>query len=244
MNQVTSKGSLMISKFRHELKYICSDAELAAMQLRLSHLMRRDPHTRSDGTYLIRSIYYDDYDNSYYNANEDGSNDRKKWRIRSYNLSRDNIKLECKRKFNGMIQKKSCTIKADQYDFVTDRNRLLHASAMISADNPPLLNEFLLLCQTTCLKPAVIVQYERRPFIYHEGNVRVTFDRSISSSCDIGGFFDEKLSVRPIMPVGTQLLEVKYDEFLSDSIYRTIQKRDMNLTTFSKYYLCRRFGIS
>jgi len=233
----------MINKFRHELKYICSDAELATMQLRLSHLMKRDPHTRPDGTYLIRSIYYDDYDNSYFNANEDGVNERKKWRIRSYNCNSDNINLECKRKQNGMIQKSSCKLTRKQFDFVTDKTKLLHASSLISAENPALLNEFLLLCQTTLLKPVVIVQYERRPFIYHEGNVRVTFDRSISSSKDIDGFFDEDLAVRPIMPVGRQLLEVKYDEFLPDTIYRTVQKRDMSLTTFSKYYLCRRYSM-
>ncbi len=233
----------MIYKFRHELKYICSDAELTSMQLRLSHLMKRDPHTREDGTYLVRSIYYDDYDNSCFEANENGDNDRKKWRIRSYNCNSDRISLECKRKLNGMIQKSGCIITGEQYDFLTDRNKLLHSCRYINASNPPLLNEFLLLCQTTALKPVVIVQYERRPFIYHEGNVRITFDRSISSSGDIEGFFDENLRVRPVMPVGTQLLEVKYDEFLPDSIYRTVQKRDMSNTSFSKYFLCRRFCL-
>lgn len=233
----------MDCKFRHELKYICSDAELTAMQLRLSHLMRRDPHTRADGTYLIRSIYYDDHDNSYYYANEDGSNDRKKWRIRSYNCSSGKIKLECKNKLNGMILKRSCSLSMEQYELLTDRRRLLHAGRLIDKDNPDLLNEFLYLCQTTAMRPVVIVQYERRPFIYHEGNVRVTFDRNIASSGNISGFFDRDLNVRPIMPGGTQLLEVKYDEFLPDTVYRSVQKRDMSQTAFSKYYLCRRFSI-
>ena len=126
-------------KFRHELKYICLDAELTTMRLRLSHLMKKDPYKRADGTYLIRSIYFDDYDNSYYSANEDGYNERKKWRIRSYNCSRDNIKLECKHKLNGMIRKLYCNVRADQYNFLTDGKSLLHASSMISPDNPPLL---------------------------------------------------------------------------------------------------------
>ena len=42
--------------FRHELKYICSDAELAALEIRLRTVMRTDPHADARGIYRIRSM--------------------------------------------------------------------------------------------------------------------------------------------------------------------------------------------
>ena len=43
------------------------------------------------------------------------------------------------------------------------------------------------------------------------------------------------------MPLGQQLLEVKYDEFLPDHIYRSLSLNNLNQTAFSKYYLCRKY---
>ena len=41
-----------------------------------------------------------------------------------------------------------------------------------------------------------------------------------------------------------QILEVKYDEFLPDYLYRNLQLSHLRQTTFSKYYLCRRYSLS
>ena len=43
------------------------------------------------------------------------------------------------------------------------------------------------------------------------------------------------------MPPGQQLLEVKYDAYLPDFIYRSLQLSSLRQTAFSKYYLCRKF---
>lgn len=89
------------------------------------------------------------------------------------------------------------------------------------------------------MHPAIIVEYDRTPFIYRYGNVRVTFDQNISSSRDFEHFFCEQIHRRPIMPAGMHLMEVKFDEFLPDVIYRALQLEQLRQTTFSKYYLCR-----
>lgn len=92
------------------------------------------------------------------------------------------------------------------------------------------------------MHPAVIVEYDRTPFVYRYGNVRVTFDRNISSSQDFEHFFCPHIHRRPIMPAGMHLMEVKFDEFLPDVIYRALQLEQLRQTTFSKYYLCRIYG--
>ena len=43
------------------------------------------------------------------------------------------------------------------------------------------------------------------------------------------------------MAPGQHLVEVKFDEFLPDWIYRTLQMDNMTQTAFSKYCLCRKY---
>ena len=48
--------------YRHELKYQISMADYFAMRQRLRLVMKSDGHTREDGKYTIRSIYFDNSD--------------------------------------------------------------------------------------------------------------------------------------------------------------------------------------
>ena len=41
------------------------------------------------------------------------------------------------------------------------------------------------------------------------------------------------------MPSGWQLMEVKFDEYLPDYIYRALNLEGLQQTPYSKYYLCR-----
>ena len=225
-------------KFRHELKYLCSSAELKMLEMRLQNIMKPDPHTDESGCYLIRSTYFDDLYDRCLNENESGVKKKKKWRVRIYNCSDRRISLECKRKEYGMIQKKSCRITREQYEKMCRMEPI-----PITSDNPPLLNRMLLQQQTVLMQPKVIVQYLRRPYICDEGNVRVTFDMNISSSSSFDRFFMEDIQERPVLPKGRHLLEVKFDEYLPDYIYHAIQMTNMRLETFSKYYLCRRYNM-
>lgn len=225
-------------KYRNELKYLCSNGELAILKARLSSVLKEDPHVDINGWYHIRSIYFDDLYNSSMQENEDGVSPREKWRIRAYNRSNERISLECKRKENGMILKQSCLISKDQYVSLMNCN-----THNISQNNHPLLNRFLLLQRERLLQPKIIVSYDRKPYICKEGNVRITFDCNISSSKDFDCFFDAALKKRPILLTGRQLLEVKYDEYLPDYIYHAIQMTNMSQLTFSKYYLCRKYSL-
>ncbi len=89
----------------------------------------------------------------------------------------------------------------------------------------------------------MIVAYERTPFVYAPGNVRITFDRNIGSTTNISGFFDPYLPLRPVLPTGKHILEVKYDAFLPDFLYEVMNLGSLTQTAFSKYYLCRKFTV-
>ena len=225
----------MDQKFRHELKYVISDAQIYMIKNRINHIVTLDSHAQSQNGYQVRSLYFDDYNNSCYYENENGTDPREKFRIRIYNHSRDRITLECKRKEHGKTLKTSCPLTIDQ-------TRTLMCGKILEdiEKQPPLLRKLTMQMMTKRMRPVVIVEYDRIPYVYVNGNVRVTLDTNISSSKYIEGFLDETIPKRPVMPLGQQLLEVKYDEFLPDHIYRNLQLDNLQRTAFSKYYICRK----
>lgn len=224
--------------YRHELKYAISAAQMPLLKSRIRGIMQPDSHAGADGIYNIRSLYFDDYHNRFYYENENGTDPRRKFRIRIYNHSSERITLECKRKERGKTLKTSCPLTLEQ------TKMLMQGKAFTAqTTDHPLLHQLLLEMRTHMLRPVVIVEYDRIPYIYRNGNVRVTFDTNISSSADILGFLDERISKRPIMPAGQHLMEVKFDEYLPDFIYRNLNLGSLCQTAYSKYYLCRKLAL-
>lgn len=225
------------ARFRHELKYIVSAAQISLLESRIAVFMQRDPHTGKKGWYSVRSLYFDDYDNRCYDENENGTDPREKYRIRIYNHSLERISLECKRKERGKTLKTSTTLSPEESKL------LIEGIARASTGSlPPLFRRVNLQMKTRLLRPAVIVEYDRIPYIYRDGNVRVTFDLNVSSSPHCARFFEERLPRRPVMPPGMFLMEVKFDEFMPDFLYRGLNLGTLQQVAYSKYYLCRKFA--
>ncbi|MCR5747915.1 MAG: polyphosphate polymerase domain-containing protein [Lachnospiraceae bacterium] len=222
--------------FRHEFKYVEPEVRLKASELRLTSFMKKDSHVSDKGFYSIRSLYFDDYYDSFINENIDGVDSREKWRIRIYDRKSDFISLERKSRKADLISKSSCTINKDIFE------NILKGKIDIGGDNPPLLNVFYTGMRTKLIRPAIIVEYERTPFIAKEGNTRITFDRNIRSSSELDALLaDRELSSRPVLSSGQNLLEVKFDAFLPDHIGHAVETGQMRRSTFSKYYLARKF---
>lgn len=225
-------------KYRHEYKYIISDIQARIIQSNLDVIMERDAHVNERGTYIISSLYFDDYYNRCYYESENGTDPREKFRIRIYNGSLDRITLECKRKERGKTLKTSACLDESYV-----KNILNNESRVNFNTDNKLVQRFEREIETRCFKPAVIVEYERIPYVYKIGNVRVTFDFNLSSSAEVDKFLEGGYSKRLIMPVGFQLMEVKFDELIPDFIQKTLGLENMQQTAYSKYYLCRKYHL-
>ncbi|MBQ8184305.1 MAG: polyphosphate polymerase domain-containing protein [Lachnospiraceae bacterium] len=225
--------------YRNELKYLVTAQQMALLQGRIDHLIRLDSHAGEQGMYNIRSLYFDDCYDSCLVENEIGTDPREKFRIRIYNHSPERITLELKKKQHMMTQKHSCRLTREQCGLLMQGIPL-----PVSDQYPPVLQKLLLLMRTRRMRPKVIVEYDRVPYVESLGNVRVTLDRNISSSGDLDRFLEEQIAKRPILPAGQHILEVKYDEFLPDHIRRNLQLHNLRQTAFSKYYLCRKYSLS
>lgn len=230
--------ALVSEKYRHELKYLCTEPELRIVESRLRHLMRPDPHANADGAYRIRSVYFDDDRRSRFYENEDGVDPREKFRLRCYDCSDAHIALEKKIKRRGMTGKQSCLVNRE----VCER-MLAGRPIRDQLGRHPLLDEWILLTETARLRPVMLGEYVRTPYVMRLGNVRITFDRNIVASPRARDFFEPQISRIAVLPTGYHVLEVKYDDFLPDVIGQLIDSGHMLQTPFSKFYLgCRAIG--
>lgn len=225
------------AKYRHEYKYLIDEMENAVLKTRVSSLLAPDRHTQAGGAYRIRSLYFDSpYDHCYY-ENESGVGERDKYRIRIYNGDAGHIVLEKKSKKRQMTTKKSCLI-----DERICCQLMSGKGIQIAPDLSEGQKQLLFEMQSKAMRPVVIVEYVRYPFVEENGNVRITFDEAIGSSNDISGFLKERIAVRPVLSKGMTVLEVKWDEFLPSYIKDHMQLDSLQWCSFSKYYLCRKYN--
>ncbi len=227
-------------QYRHEYKYPLTYGQVMIEDAKIGMVAAKDIHVGQGGSYHIRSLYFDDYDNSCYYDNENGVDDREKYRIRIYNHSQSRISLEMKQKKRGKTRKEICTITLEQ------------CVSLMKGEIPgeigekqALLRRLAYLMAVKLMRPAVIVDYDRIPYVYRQGdaNVRVTFDSNLISISEPEKFFEKEATGRGVMPTGQALMEVKYDSFLPDEIYSVLQLSGLRASTFSKYYLCRKFMV-
>jgi SPX domain protein involved in polyphosphate accumulation len=230
---------LETARYRHEYKYILSQAQILMEDAKINTIAELDSYVGEQGYYNIRSLYFDDYENSCFMANENGIDNREKYRIRIYNGAKERIKLELKQKCHGMTLKRNCGISLQQCE-------MLMAGRVPSdiKEDQQVLWKLAYLMETRLMMPKIIVDYDRIPYVYRPGdaNVRITFDKNIKSINDTNSFLDLKVGGRGILPVGSALMEVKFDDFIPDEIYSLLQLNGLQVSTFSKYYLCRKFA--
>lgn len=225
-------------QYRHEYKYPMTKGQILMEDAKLSGIAHKDSHAGSAGFYNIRSLYFDDYYDSCYMDNVNGVDNREKYRIRIYNCSRERISLELKQKIHGKTRKSSCLITSKQCE------ELIKGNIPSTIDQAQqVLQKLAYLMAVRLMRPVVIVEYDRVPYVYRQqdANVRITFDSNIISIPEPEAFFDPNASGRGVLPEGTALMEVKFDSFLPDEIYGILQLNGLQASTFSKYYLCRRF---
>jgi len=221
--------------YRHEQKFKISYSDYLAIRSRLKTVMQSDPHAR-DGTYRIRSVYFDNVYDKALREKVDGIAKREKFRIRYYNDDLSYVALEKKMKINNLCLKYDVKITEDEF-----RAILSGDIEWMKDDGRELVKELYAKMRYQELKPRVRVSYLREPYIYKAGNVRVTFDSQIRTSMNQSEFITAD-DISATDTSNEMLLEVKYDAFIPEIIQNMIQVAGSCQESFSKYGACRRFG--
>ncbi len=220
------------SRGRHELKHYINYSDVLQLRAKLPFVASFDKNAIEGNSYRVKSLYFDNHNDKALKEKVDGVNDREKFRLRLYNNDTSFIRLEKKRKKNGICFKESVIITAEEC-----RRLLAGDLAALKENGRSLCLELYTKMYCQQLRPKNIVAYQREAFIYPMGNVRVTIDYDIHTSYNIYEFLKAESVLMPIS--GVYILEVKYDNFLPEIIRGMVSLSSRRSTAFSKYAVTR-----
>ena len=223
----------MEKNYRHEYKYLISREAAELLRRRLPHFMKRDPHAGPAGQYTIRSLYFDDLRFGAFAEKVSGIDNRTKYRIRSYDYDPSLFKLERKEK-KGML-----TRKTGQTISLADVRILEKDPSQKCPDSPKgLAEELRLCCQSRGMRPVVLVDYDRTPFVCASGNTRITLDENLRTLPYCADIFGSTHAMIPVLEPDQVILEVKFDDFLPGYLSDVLGDIPKIPMAISKFALC------
>lgn len=213
---------------RFEYKYLISYVDYFKVIDSLKVILNHDKHG-NDLSYPVNSIYLDDL---VFNGAGDkafGHEIHKKFRIRFYNDS-NKKKLELKIKSGHETEKLSTFINDEVYNAIIDRD----ISVLEKYFDDALIRRFTLELLKNYLSPVCTIKYNREAYKDDSNNLRLTFDHELYVSRFEEGFDDMELK---LLSDSMLILEIKYELYLPRQIKEILNKINLNLIAYSKYYM-------
>lgn len=217
-----------LSVYRSERKYLISFPDAARLKTWLTAFLCSDEHGEQ-GTYRVKSLYYDTPDGRDFREKLDGLEKRQKLRLRIYDENQPVAKLELKSK-NGDLQHKT-SLEVSRTD----------AEILAKGVYTPLFSyggedamKFYTILSLHRYRPAVVIEYDRTAFSYREFDVRLTFDSHIRSSETNLNLYERQLPWNPVFRDAV-ILEVKFNDVLPNFIRKLLQPCHLTAISFSKY---------
>ena len=222
-------------KFRNEWKHEITPSDMITLRARLRTVAKPESHG-TNGTYDIRSLYFDDQFDTALREKINGVNMREKFRIRYYENDTSFIRLEKKSKINGLCNKQQVRLYAEEVERILSGD-----TEWMRTDERELVKELYSKMKSRGLRPKTIVDYRRDAFVFPAGNVRVTLDYNIRTGLQSIDFLNPSSVTVPATD-NTIILEVKWDEYLPDIIRDAVTLEGRQSSAFSKYAACRIYG--
>lgn len=228
-----------LSFSRFEIKYILNKNLSQIIQDKISNFMSLDNFAKEfpNNKYFVRSLYYDSEKFINFHQKTDGLKIRYKFRIRTYSKELNKLSiifLEKKGRFNERTYKIRKKIDNINYKlFITDCDKMKIAEKY---KNDPLIGQFVFDCYRKKIKPKVIIDYYRKPYINKTGvYFRLTFDSQLNSIAT-GDLYPKNLMFKQTIP-GYEILEVKFDRTIPPWFQKIIQTYNLKRLSVSKFVL-------
>lgn len=219
--------------YRHEIKQLLSPIQYYLLKNLLEATMIKDVHSSNNGSYFIRSFYFDDIFDSALEDKRSGISTRKKYRIRFYNMSNKQIHLECKQKIGTRICKTSVPISEQCASLM-----IFGDFSLLETMTHPLAKEVFVLSKAKALSSKIIVDYEREAYCLPISNIRLTFDKSIVAREVTHNLFQSDSRSKCILNDHI-IFEIKYDDFIPTHIQQILSNVNGEKIALSKYTMCR-----
>lgn len=218
---------------RKEWKYVIPVSEYLRLEPWLCRIMHPDEHGEN-GTYLIRSLYFDSLNDRDLRDNLDGVQKKQKIRLRCYPPELTKAALECKSKNGSDGAKYRVELTADEVQAVASGDY----SCLAQRRDAIARNIYLRMAQGG-YQPKTVIEYQRTAYLYPASDTRITFDRGQRATATGFGFLEENPSFLPLMSDGMGVMEIKYNRFLPYPISELMQKLDRLSEANSKYTRAR-----
>jgi hypothetical protein len=216
---------------RHEEKYIIDYKQYAVLREMALQLLTPDPNG-VNGSYVITSLYFDDFMDHSLAEKMDGLPEHSKFRIRTYDFTDRIIKLERKDKHGILTKKYAATIRKDQIPLLEGVSTQLDEFTGKAYDLAAQI-------QAGDYRKVVAVRYRRDAFFFRGTDLRLTFDTNLEViRPEIQALFSSEVTGLPVLDGNSVIMEVKYGAYIP-SFVRKFTSVGTKQLSVSKYALCR-----
>lgn len=223
----------MITVYRKEIKYVIPIEAFFRLEKQLDGIMKRDVYG-VNGTYKVRSQYYDSLMNQDLSDNLSGVMEKRKIRLRVYTPEEEQVKLEYKCKSGSDGVKHSLLISREEAELM-EQGRY---EFLLDYREPLALKLYhRLVCGG--YQPKSLIEYDRTAFAYPVSDVRITFDCRIRACANPYGFLLKEPFFVPVLEEDGGVLEVKYNDFLPSHLKNILEAIDSQARASSKYSRAR-----
>jgi len=223
---------------RYEFKFFLDQLKREEVEAEIANFMSFDGHVHPelDNAYFVRSLYFDNDAVSYYYEKIDGIKERRKFRVRTYGKSLESglpVYLEEKNRDGDRVHKHRVEIDPCHLPAVCDPGGDHDLQKLLPKVN--LVDRFLFDSIRRSLKPKVLIDYIRRPYVSsYDMNFRVTFD-SVLMSAATNELFPPQWTNWKHSRSGFTVLEVKFFRRIPAWFHRIIQAHNLKRISFSKF---------
>ena len=227
--------------YRYEFKYILNKKTSDQIEKEAQNFMIYDGHVKKElnNKYFVRSLYFENNFSSNFYEKVDGMKIRRKYRLRTYSNFFDPkvpIFFEVKGRILERTYKKRINIKNKYLNLFLSQSQNFNLLNLYP--NNEMIRNFIFDSFRKNLKPLILVDYKRRPYINKFGlYFRLTFDTNLLSSKTNNLFSNDKYSSWLECKAGYTILEVKFDRSIPAWFHRIIQCYNLKRRSISKFVL-------
>lgn len=227
--------------YRYEFKYILNKKISNQIEKEARNFMIYDGHVKKElnNKYFVRSLYFENNFASNFYEKVDGMKIRRKYRLRTYSNFFDPkvpIFFEVKGRISERTYKKRINIKNKYLNLFLSQSQNFNLLNLYP--NNEMIINFIFDSFRKNLKPLILVDYKRRPYINKFGlYFRLTFDTNLLSSKTNNLFSNDKYSSWLECKAGYTILEVKFDRSIPAWFHRIIQCYNLKRKSISKFVL-------
>lgn len=225
----------MSQKYRHEDKFLIGFPQYRMLRSQLAVLMHCDSNASADGSYKVRSLYFDTMENRDFYEKEAGIEVRRKIRLRTYSAEAERAKLEIKNRRQNGIYKEVVSVSRQEAERLIINPADCEFLREHSVSSAHLYRYFM----TDSYRPVLMIEYDREAYTLPFFQIRITFDQRIRACRKVSDFWQKEPLFTSVIPSNEIVLEVKYNDMIPDYLRRLLSLAESQSMSISKYYLAR-----